>query len=439
MKTISQYKEDVKALMAKSGDIDAKAMGENRDLNEAELSLKNEILDTVEEITKTINTLERAERMQAMLEKTDGPQTRQRAGSSVVVGDDLASKQKFGSFGEQLMAVKNAAMPGGKVDPRLYNAASGLGETVPADGGFLVQQDYTTELIQQVFETGILASRCRRMPISGNANSMKINGVDETSRASTRWGGILGYWEEEAAEKTATKPKFRKIELNLKKLIGLCYATDELLQDAAALGGYIQQGFVSEFGFLLDDAIVNGSGAGQPLGILNAGCLVSVAKEGGQKAATILAENVIKMYSRMFASSRPNAVWLINQNIEPQLFTMSLAVGTGGIPIYMPAGGLSGQPYGTLFGRPVIAIEQAATLGTQGDIIFADLGGGYILAEKGGIQSDMSIHVRFVYDESVFRFVMRVDGQPVRASALTPYKGGANYTQSHFIALDTRS
>lgn len=439
MKTISQYKEDVKALMAKSGDIDAKAMGENRDLNEAELSLKNEILDTVEEITKTINTLERAERMQAMLEKTDGPKTRQRAGSSVVVGDDLASKQKFGSFGEQLMAVKNAAMPGGKVDPRLYNAASGLGETVPADGGFLVQQDYTTELIQQVFETGILASRCRRMPISGNANSMKINGVDETSRASTRWGGILGYWEEEAAEKTATKPKFRKIELNLKKLIGLCYATDELLQDAAALGGYIQQGFVSEFGFLLDDAIVNGSGAGQPLGILNAGCLVSVAKEGGQKAATILAENVIKMYSRMFASSRPNAVWLINQNIEPQLFTMSLAVGTGGIPIYMPAGGLSGQPYGTLFGRPVMAIEQAATLGTQGDIIFADLGGGYILAEKGGIQSDMSIHVRFVYDESVFRFVMRVDGQPVRASALTPYKGGANYTQSHFIALDTRS
>jgi HK97 family phage major capsid protein len=439
VKTISQYKEDVKALMAKSGDIDATAMGENRDLNEAELSLKNEILDTVEEITKTINTLERAERMQAMLEKTDGPQTRQKAGSSVVVGDDLASKQKFGSFGEQLMAVKNAAMPGGKVDPRLYNAASGLGETVPADGGFLVQQDYTTELIQQVFETGILASRCRRMPISGNANSMKINGVDETSRASTRWGGILGYWEEEAAEKTATKPKFRKIELNLKKLIGLCYATDELLQDAAALGGYIKQGFISEFGFLLDDAIVNGSGAGQPLGILNAGCLVSVAKEGGQKAATILAENVIKMYSRMFASSRPNAVWLINQNIEPQLFTMSLAVGTGGIPIYMPAGGLSGQPYGTLFGRPVMAIEQAATLGTQGDIIFADLGGGYILAEKGGIQSDMSIHVRFVYDESVFRFVMRVDGQPVRASALTPYKGGANYTQSHFIALDTRS
>ena len=145
------------------------------------------------------------------------------------------------------------------------------------------------------------------------------------------------------------------------------------------------------------------------------------------------------MYSRIFAQSRPNAVWLINQNIEPQLFTMSVAVGTGGALIYMPAGGLSGQPYGSLFGRPVIAIEQAATLGTIGDIIFADLTNGYILAEKGGIQSDMSIHVRFIYDESVFRFVMRCDGQPVRASALTPYKGGATATQSHFVALATRA
>jgi HK97 family phage major capsid protein len=70
--------------------------------------------------------------------------------------------------------------------------------------------------------------------------------------------------------------------------------------------------------------------------LLNSGCLVSVGKETGQAAATVVAENVVKMYSRMFAQSRPNAVWLINQNIEPQLFTMSLAVGTGGVPIYMP-------------------------------------------------------------------------------------------------------
>jgi HK97 family phage major capsid protein len=438
MKTITQYREDIKALMKKAADIDAKCGLENREPNEAELSLKNEIMDTVEEYGKILASMERQERLTRHLDAPANPPVT-RPGPSARA-PERTDRERFGSFGQQLAAVMHAGMPGGRVDPRLFTmAASGLNETVPSEGGFLVQQDFSQEILQDVFATGILASRCRRIPISGNSNSLKINGIDETSRASTRSGGILGYWEEEAAEKTASKPKFRKIELNLKKLIGLCYATDELLQDASALEGVIRQGFVSEFGFLLDDAIVNGTGAGQPLGILNAGCLVSVSKETGQKAATVVAENVINMYSRLFAQSRPNAVWLINQNIEPQLFTMSLAVGTGGIPIYMPAGGLSGQPYGTLFGRPVIAIEQAATLGTVGDIIFADLPGGYILAEKGGIQSDMSIHVRFVYDESVFRFVLRVDGQPVRASALTPYKGGSSYTQSHFVALATRS
>lgn len=437
MKTINQYREDIKALMKKAADIDARITAENRDPQESELSLKNEILDTVEDLQKIVANLERQDRISRQLDGPANQPVSRPAPQSVVNHDD---RERFGSLGQQLAAVMRAGTPGGAIDPRLLRGATatGLNETVPSDGGFLVQQDFATVLLQDVFQTGILASRCRRIPISGNANGIKINGVDETSRASTRWGGILGYWASEAEEKTKSRPKFRQIELNLKKLIGLCYATDELMMDAAALEGVIRSGFASEFGFLVDDAIINGTGAGQPLGILNSGCLVSVSKESGQTAATIVAENVIKMYSRIFAQSRQNAVWLINQNVEPQLFTMSLAVGTGGVPVYMPAGGLSGAPYGSLFGRPVIPIEQAATLGTVGDIIFADLNG-YVLAEKGGMQSDMSIHVRFIYDEQVFRFVMRLDGQPVRASALTPYKGGANYTQSHFVALETRS
>jgi HK97 family phage major capsid protein len=435
MKTLTQYKEDIKNLMAKSVDIDNKAVSESRDLNEGELALKNEILDTVEDMQKMVATLERQARTEKMLETPEKPATveKKAALSSIQVKD----KEKFRSIGENMFAVMKAGIPGGSIDPRLFAGATGLNETVPSDGGFLVQTDFSNQLLEDVFQTGLLAAKCQRVQISGNSNSMKMNGVDETSRASTRSGGIVGYWKDEAAAKTASKPKFRQIELNLKKLIGLCYATDEQLQDASALEGFIRRAFASEFGFLLDDAIINGTGAGQPLGILNAGCLVSVTKETGQRADTVVAENVIKMYSRIFAGSRSNAVWLINQNIEPQLFTMSLAVGTGGVPIYMPAGGLSGQPYGTLFGRPVLAIEQAATLGDLGDIIFADLNNGYILAEKGGIQSDVSIHVQFLYDESVFRFVMRVDGQPVRASALTPYKGSD--TLSHFVALAARA
>lgn len=435
MKTITQYKEDIKNLMKKSADIDAKATNENRELAEAELALKNEILDEVEVINKSVSTLERQERMAKLLETPEPAKTIEDKIPAMSVTQK--DKDKFSCLGQQLASIINASRPGGHVDPRLYNAAAKeLTEGVSSDGGFLVQTDFSNDLLQQVYQTGILAPRCRRLQISGNANSIKINGVDETSRASTRSGGVLGYWKDEAAEKTKSKPKFRQIELSLKKLVGLCYATDELLSDASALEGFIKQAFAAEFGFKIDDAIINGTGAGQPLGVLNAGCLVSVAKESGQKADTLVWENIVKMYARLFPQSRQNAVWLINQAVEPQLMQMAMSVGTGGVPVYLPAGGASAAPYGSLFGRPVIPIEQCAALGDKGDILFADLGG-YIIAEKGGIQSDVSIHVNFVYDESVFRFVMRMDGQPERASALTPYKGSD--TLSHFVTLDSRA
>ena len=434
MKTISQYHEDVKALMKRVDDMNAKAVSENRNPTADEILYIKEVNAEVANLSDMVQTLEESERLRASLVAPAAAETVEKKRPALSIqGKD---KEKFRTIGEQMFAVMRAGQPGGHVDPRLYNtAAKELTETVPSDGGFLVQTDFSNELLNEVFQTGVLASRCRRIQISGNANSMKMNGVDETSRASTRSGGIVAYWKAEADEKTKSKPKFRQIELSLKKLIGLCYATDELLADASALEGFIRQAFVAEFGFKLDDAIINGTGAGQPLGILNAGCLVSVAKETGQLADTIVWENVVKMYARLFATSRPNAVWLINQAAEPQLMQMSMAVGTGGVPVYLPAGGASASPYATLFGRPIIPIEQCAALGDAGDILFADLGG-YILAEKGGIQSDMSIHVQFVYDESVFRFVMRVDGQPVRASALTPYKGSD--TLSHFVALAAR-
>jgi len=370
---------------------------------------------------------------------SEGRRTLQNFGGD---GRSHSGARVYDSFGEQLVSVMRAGIPGGQTDPRLYEiraTASGASETVPADGGFLVQQDFTSELLQNVFQTGILAQRCRRIQISSASNGLKINAVDESSRATgSRYGGVTGYWSEENALLTGTKPKFRQLNLDLKKLIGLCYATDELLQDATALEMIIRQAFTAEFGFQIDDAIINGTGAGQPLGILNAGCLVTQAKESGQKTATLVTENVFGMYRRLLPGSETSAAWLINRNIVPQLYTMSVAVGTGGVPVYMPAGGISGQPYSTLLGLPVIKIEQAATLGTVGDIILADLENGYIIAEKGGIQADMSIHIRFLYDESVFRFVLRLDGQPVLSSAITPYKGGATDTQSYFVVLATR-
>ncbi len=402
-----------------------KAEAEDRFLTEDE---QKEIDGYESEIRSWDESISRAEKMLA-IEPEDRSVTEK---PEVKPMPNKGEEKRFATFGEQLLAAYRAAAPGGKVDERLTTrAASGLNESTPSDGGFLVQQDFVTELLKRTYETGILASRAKKIPISTNANGMKINAVDEDSRANgSRWGGVQTYWEGEADELTGSKPKFRQLELSLKKLTGLCYATDELLQDAAALEAVIRQAFAEEFGFKIDDAILDGSGEGEPLGILKSGAIVKVEKEKDQ-TDIITVENLIKMWNRLWARSRANAVWYINQELEPYLYTLKL----GDKPVYIPAGGLSEKPYGTLFGRPVIPLEQCSAAGDIGDIVLADIGQ-YLLIDKGGVKAASSIHVRFLYDESVFRFIYRVDGKPIWNKPLTPYKGSSSV--SPFVTLAKR-
>lgn len=424
MKKILEMKAKREDARLKAMAVLNKAEAEDRFLSEDE---QKDIDKYEEEIRAWDESIGRAEKLLAI-----EPEDRSSEKPEVKPTPAKDNEKRFASFGEQLMAAYRAAMPGGKVDERLSTrAASGLNETTPSDGGFLVQQDFVTELLKRTYETGILASKVKKIPISTNANGMKINAIDEDSRANgSRWGGVQTYWEGEADEITASKPKFRQMELSLKKLTGLCYATDELLQDAAALEAVIRQAFAEEFGFKIDDAILSGSGEGEPLGILNSGAIVTVAKEASQ-TDIITVENLIKMWNRLWSRSRANAVWYINQELEPYLYTLKI----GDKPVYIPAGGLSEKPYGTLFGRPVVPIEQCSAAGEVGDIILADIGQ-YLLIDKGGVKSASSIHVRFLYDENVFRFIYRVDGKPIWTKPLTPYKGSA--TVSPFVTLAKR-
>jgi len=428
---LQQEKSD---LVAQGTAILDKAQGEERELSSEDSVALDAIETRLNELTPQLEAVERQrERERTMPGALASP-------------DPIAERATFKTWGEQLQAVVRAAA--GEIDPRLTRvngdgailAATGMSEGIPADGGFLVQVDFASELLRRTYDSGLVAGRCRRIPISANANGLKINGINETSRADgSRWGGILAYWKAEAAAKSATAPKFRQIELNLKKLIGLCYATDELLQDASALGAVISEAFAEEFAFKIDDAVIEGTGAGQPLGILNSGALVTQAAEGGQLARTVVPQNIVNMWSRLDARSKANAVWFINTDVTPQLYLMALAVGTGGAPVFMPPGGLSAAPYGSLLGKPVLEIEQCSTLGTVGDIILADMGQ-YLLIDKGGIEGASSIHLKFNYDETVFRFVYRVDGQPTWAAAVTPFKNATTTRPvSPWVALATRA
>jgi len=442
MDKIKKMQEELQKLHSEILEVEKKAETEERDLTAEESEQNQAKLAQMRSLKQTMDYETEKNSLFTELESaTERPVTH---------NEEVKTESNIGfnSFGEYLQAVIRAGSPRGDyiggertgvIDPRLLaleeRAVSGMSEGISADGGFLVQTDYGNTLIERTYNTGQLVSRTDKYTISKKSNNLKLFGIDETTRAAgSRYGGIVIYDLEEAADKTKSKPKFRIINLELKKCAGLCYLTDELIEDTVALERWVSQKFAEEMAFKMDDDIINGSGVGQPLGILNSNALVSVAKETGQTAATFLAENAEKMYARSYNPGR--SIWLINQDVWPQIFQLHHAIGTGGVPVYMPPNGLSGAPYGTLFGRPIVPIEQCQTLGTKGDVYLVDLSQ-YLWADKGGVQVASSIHVRFTNDEKVLRFVYRRDGQPAWSAKLTPAHG--SNTTSPYVALAARA
>lgn len=412
------------------------AAGASRRMTKDELVAFTKLLDDRDDLKKQVELKERADRDAATTAAGDVTRTVPAAPK------DDKKDRAFGSFGEQLKEIAVAGMSGiqqshGKL---VYGKAAGANETVPSEGGFLVQEDFSTALLEAIRLNSLILPRVTELPLSGNSNAIKLPMVDETSRArGSRMGGVRAYWLAEGEQKIDSKPKFAEISLGLNKIAALGYATDELLQDAAAMERFMKIGFENEIRFEVEDSIFNGNGVGKPTGILNSGAMITVSKTSGQAAATISFANLVAMLDRLPARSRSRAVWVIaDSQVETSLYSLTLPGGAGH-PIYLPPGQNAATPgnasLGTLLGRPVIPVEYLPALGTIGDIMLVDFSE-YITITKGGIQSAESMHVRFVYDEMCFRLVYRIDGKPAWRKPVTTANGAT--TKSPFIALQTR-
>jgi HK97 family phage major capsid protein/HK97 family phage prohead protease len=352
-------------------------------------------------------------------------------GAGARTKDNLAddAKRGFASYGEFCADVVRAASDKG-VSERLVRAATTYGnEASGPDGGYAVPPQFASEIASIAYAQDSLLSLCDNTPVAGNTMTFP---KDET----TPWGstGITAAWEGEASQTTPKKPALGESQLKLRKLKVLVAASEELLADASAMSTYITRKCGEAVEWKVNDAVINGTGAGMPLGVMVAASTVSQAKETSQTAATINAANVSKMYGRVIKGPGANLAWIVHPDAINQI--MQLTIGDQSIWT-PPSEGFKSAPNGFLLGRPILESDACQTLGTVGDIILGNFNGYRAITKAGGAEFAQSMHLWFDQDLMAFRLIFRMDGQPALAAAVSPKNGSS--TRSHFATLATRA
>lgn len=341
---------------------------------------------------------------------------------------EASRKEKMGGFSSAaafLNAVKEFGVSG-KRAPEFNNV---MFEKAGEDGGFLVPEELNTDILKKLDAPESLWSRANTTPVSGNSMSMM---VDEAQPWN---GGVQAYWTAEGAPITESQPKLSQAHFRLHKLAAMVKVTDELLDDAVALEAFIRKSAGEAIMHRVNEAMLTGNGVGKPQGLLNSPFAVTVPAEGGQPADTIVAANIINMYSRLLPQARAGAVWIMNAGAAPQLNGMKDADGNY---IFLRSGTQMNQgPFDTLLGLPILPMMSALpALGDVGDIALVNFSYYYGIFKSGGIKSSMSTHLHFDRDITAFKWTFRLDGKsPFQTPVTTQY---GNYQMSAFVKLAAR-
>jgi len=423
-----------KRLLEEARATHAKAANEKRALTDAEKTRDDTIaarLDAIALEQATVASRIKQETRLADIER-NAPAADVAIVESVEEGWKADPKRGFESPKAMLLEVFNATRTG-RVDARLSSlriqATAGSDEHVVGNdpyGGFLIPTGLMPGVKTISPDADPLASMTTKVDMGG-VRILKINARVDKDHSSSVSGGLTVYRRAEAGTGTASRTKFEQVELASNELFGVTYASEELLAASPIAFASMLSGFFSdEFGAKVFEERLNGTGAGQYQGIANSPALVTVSKETGQAADTIVFANLVNMISRCYGYG--NAVWLANATCYPQLRQMVQPGST--IPIFA-----TGTPgIASLEGRPIYFHERLAAIGDLGDLILVNPKE-YLESGDGAVQSAASIHVRFLEHEQTFKFWTTNAGAGWWRTALTPKRGS---TLSPFIYLAAR-
>jgi HK97 family phage major capsid protein len=346
----------------------------------------------------------------------------------------------FKTHREFLVSVMAAAQNPARMDSRLkplsVEATAGSDEQSTlsdSHGGFTIPEGFLPGVKSVGDDMDPTASRVANIPMQ----QLKVNmlaKVDKNHSTSVS-GGLTVSRRPETQAPSSSRFEIEKVALNATSLFGLAYASEELLRySPISFAAMLADGFDMEFASKVLKERISGTGVDEPEGILNCPATISVAKESGQSADTIVALNILKMRSRCWNYS--NAIWIANHDTFLQLVGLHTESTTpAGVITYYHQSFAEDRP-DTMLGRPIFYNEYAKTLGDLGDLILADWSQ-YMWGTLQGTKSAESVHVRFENHERTFKFWQMNDGRSAWRSALTPVN--STTTLSPFITLAERA
>jgi len=336
----------------------------------------------------------------------------------------------FKSLGEFLVRARAVSI-GQASDSRLVKTGH-LAMSDDSLGGFLIPEEWASQIMAVALEDAIV--RPRAVVLKAHTDSLHVRTIVESDRSTYIYGGVTFTWMAPATAISGASVisgiKFGDVEMTPHKLGGGFFTANELMADVDNFGNLMRTFIGRALAFVEDAAFIRGSGAGQPLGILNCPALIKTVRAAGT-STDIYYEDLAGVAARFLPDSWKRAVWLVSPGALASLIKLKRSDTALANHIDM------GQ--NTILGRPFIVTEQATALGTFGDLILADFAH-YLIADR-SIIIDASQHVPgsygYVTDETFWRITFRVDGQPMLSSAITPKNGST--TVSPFVTIATHS
>ena len=277
-----------------------------------------------------------------------------------------------------------------------------------SQGGYLIPEEFLPRLMQVAAERAVARPRATVLPMGSRSLQVPALDVQATMQAgdTPAFGGLVARWSEEGAPLTQTEPQFRQVELVARELSGYAKVSNAMVEDA---GRGLEALLVTLFGGAIawheDMAFLRGDGVGKPLGAVGpaTGAAVGVSRK---TASRFVLDDAAKMLARMLPGWSPaRTCWLLHPSVWSELLLMADATSL----VFVPDA-RSSVPT-SFFGLPVLTTEKLPALGTARDVCLINWEH-YLIGDRQQVEIAHSEHIAFTTNQSAWRFVARVDGQP---------------------------